>query len=524
MTNRSSTKHKDIDDSALLVHVDIEQVDNSTLVSKHVDIEQVAVEQVDIEQSQEALLVSSSPGFGVLDSGCGRSIIGERTLQSFEQLWRDRNQKIPSRIAEKNLFKYGNGEQEVSQQAVQVPVVLGGRMGSIRAASVKGDAPLLISRAALQKLNAVINFSDSTMTLFTDQRKIPLQTNEAGQFVVRLIDDSAPITDPPEEFQEVMLADEQTVQSTESAKASMSMPEPADELPLDTRQVDEMKAPVRDSSKYQTWSREDSFLTHAVLRTLPSYRQASESLQVPCDAIPSQAIQEVMMVKEVVMDSAQTNLGEPLQRYLEHLAQSDAEHVTGVPESDQVQDSPMPAVKSAEQTKGHDEASEDPTLIDKSPMTPEHAKVHEDPTDVIMQQPSSASGSSSSSGFKANQESQAGSTSYHYGPIRHRVEGKSHGAALYRPSAMKHEDFVDMMREVVPRLLDAAPTGEHKRSPSEAELSTESQPPAQKARPEPSSEVLSVQDVGELMVSWDDPTVEIEIMIAQYMEKKLSKE
>ena len=205
-------------------------------------------------------------------------------------------------------------------------------------------------------------------------------------------------------------------------------------------------------------------------------------------------------------------------------AQSDAEHVTGVPESDQVQDSPMPAVKSAEQTEGHDEVSEDPTLIDKSPMTPEHAKVHEDPTDVIMQQPSSASGSSSSSGFKANQESQAEPTSYQYGPIRHRVEGKSHGAALYRPSAMKHEDFVDMMREVVPRLLDAAPTGEHKRSPSEAELSTESQPPAQKARPEPSSEVLSVQDVGELMVSWDDPTVEIEIMIAQYMEKKLSKE
>ena len=70
-------------------------------------------------------------------------------------------------------------------------------MGSIRAAIVKGDAPLLISRAALQKLNAVINFSDSTMTLFTDQRKIPLQTNEAGQFVVRLIDDSAPITDQP---------------------------------------------------------------------------------------------------------------------------------------------------------------------------------------------------------------------------------------------------------------------------------------------------------------------------------------
>lgn len=35
----------------------------------------------------ETLLVSS-PGFGVLDPGCGRPIIGEKTLQEFERLWK----------------------------------------------------------------------------------------------------------------------------------------------------------------------------------------------------------------------------------------------------------------------------------------------------------------------------------------------------------------------------------------------------------------------------------------------------
>lgn len=82
-----------------------------------------------------------------MDSGCGRSIIGERTLGSFEKLWKERRQIIPSREPEKNLFKYGNGEQEVSHHMVQVPVKLGGRHGSIRAAIVRGDAPLDLSRS-----------------------------------------------------------------------------------------------------------------------------------------------------------------------------------------------------------------------------------------------------------------------------------------------------------------------------------------------------------------------------------------
>ena len=36
------------------------------------------------------VLLVSSPGYGVLDSGCGRAIIGSSTLQSFEKLWAQR--------------------------------------------------------------------------------------------------------------------------------------------------------------------------------------------------------------------------------------------------------------------------------------------------------------------------------------------------------------------------------------------------------------------------------------------------
>ena len=41
-------------------------------------------------QVHETCLVSS-PGFGVLDSGCGKTIIGEQTLSEFQKLWSQQN-------------------------------------------------------------------------------------------------------------------------------------------------------------------------------------------------------------------------------------------------------------------------------------------------------------------------------------------------------------------------------------------------------------------------------------------------
>ena len=66
----------------------------------------------DVPSCVEQCLVSS-PGFGVLDSGCGRSIIGEETLGEFEKMWKDRGIPKPSKpdwLPETNHFRYGNGE------------------------------------------------------------------------------------------------------------------------------------------------------------------------------------------------------------------------------------------------------------------------------------------------------------------------------------------------------------------------------------------------------------------------------
>ncbi|CAK9006752.1 Putative transposon protein [Durusdinium trenchii] len=137
----------------------------------------------------EVLLVSS-PGFGVLDSGRGRSVIGRDTLTEFHQLWRAAGVPIPTEIHEVNHFRFGNGEKETTESVIRLPVTLGGKQGTIRTAIVRGQAPFLISRNALQTLKAVIDFGKQQLTLFEEQVLVPLVTNEAGQFAVKVVGSS----------------------------------------------------------------------------------------------------------------------------------------------------------------------------------------------------------------------------------------------------------------------------------------------------------------------------------------------
>ena len=133
----------------------------------------------------ETLLVSS-PGFGVLDSGCGRTIVGADTLDQFKALWTAQGMEIPDLEPEVNHFKYGNGAQETAESVVRMPVIIAGRKGTIKAAVVRGKAPLLISRPALKTLRARIDFGSDQLCVFDDQVMVPLQTNEAGQYILEL--------------------------------------------------------------------------------------------------------------------------------------------------------------------------------------------------------------------------------------------------------------------------------------------------------------------------------------------------
>ncbi|CAK9075226.1 unnamed protein product, partial [Durusdinium trenchii] len=69
-----------------------------------------------------------------------------------------------------------------------------------------------------------------------------------------------------------------------------------------------------------------------------------------------------------------------------------------------------------------------------------------------------------------DQEKQSSSS---YGPIRRRVDSKSGAPALYRPPVLRQDDFVEIIKEALPQLLEDAISGKPESQPSTTDISME---------------------------------------------------
>ena len=173
---------------------------------------------------EDEILLVSSPGYGVIDSGCGRTIVGASTLKAFERLWTELGWDVPQPFSEVHQFKFGNGEVETSRASIQLPVILANRKGLIRAAIIRGDAPLLLSRTALKSLGASLDFEKDCLHVFG--KAIKLKTNSAGQYIVNLMGEKTE-SPPVVAFTEVMATCEEPSCRDESScgeSAAASIP------------------------------------------------------------------------------------------------------------------------------------------------------------------------------------------------------------------------------------------------------------------------------------------------------------
>ena len=193
-SSSSQSSSKNVSKENAASYVEVEEQQFSFIAS--VGCLRTSVQQLSDRQAQRAqngsvpaeVLLVSSPGFAVLDSGCGKTIIGERTLQQFQQIWSQDGRFGPEFKTEMNVFKFGNGDRETSEQVVVMPIGLAGRYGNVQAAIVKGDAPLLLSRPALKRLGATLDFENDRIKLFSGSVELDLKSNAAGQYVLDVLD------------------------------------------------------------------------------------------------------------------------------------------------------------------------------------------------------------------------------------------------------------------------------------------------------------------------------------------------
>ena len=130
--------------------------------------------------------LTSSPGKGIVDSGCGKTLIGSSTLAAFQAMLKERNLPSGEVYPAENKFRFGNGALETATQSVRLPVGLNGKYGLIEAAVIGGSAPLLLRRPTLEKLTVHLDFQNNKIK-FLDLGSQDMHRNEAGQIVIDLM-------------------------------------------------------------------------------------------------------------------------------------------------------------------------------------------------------------------------------------------------------------------------------------------------------------------------------------------------
>ena len=80
----------------------------------------------------------SSPGCGAIDTGCGRTLIGAQTLQTRNHMLKSQGRRPAEEKEALNRFRFGSGQEEVSNRAARIPVAICGNTGIIDAAIILG--------------------------------------------------------------------------------------------------------------------------------------------------------------------------------------------------------------------------------------------------------------------------------------------------------------------------------------------------------------------------------------------------
>ena len=106
----------------------------------------------------------STPGYignGVIDTGCSHFLIGQSTLEKWEQMltqrWGLRTQRM--QLEKAMTFRFGHDETLETRTLAMLPVGIAGVNGVLRVHVVLGSAPLLLSKEFVRDLGCHIDLT-----------------------------------------------------------------------------------------------------------------------------------------------------------------------------------------------------------------------------------------------------------------------------------------------------------------------------------------------------------------------------
>ena len=129
-------------------------------------------------------LVDDSKGCGILDSGCTKTVCGERWLTDYLDNLSDYEKSMVKEESSPATFTFGDGITVKSRKKLTLPCMIGGVKGKVVTDVVQCDIPLLLSKKSMKSVGMILNFKEDTVKI--GSRTIKLHSTTSGHYALPL--------------------------------------------------------------------------------------------------------------------------------------------------------------------------------------------------------------------------------------------------------------------------------------------------------------------------------------------------
>ena len=134
------------------------------------------------ERSKSEGLLGETLGYGIIDSGCSKTVCGEVWYKChLDAMSSDDSERVVEEPSS-TTFRFGDGKKVTSLKKVTFPALVAGKEVRIAADVVPYEIPLLLSKESLKKCDALLDFSQDTAVLFNSEVKLSVTSN--GHYIV----------------------------------------------------------------------------------------------------------------------------------------------------------------------------------------------------------------------------------------------------------------------------------------------------------------------------------------------------
>ena len=128
----------------------------------------IALLQSCAPKSQDEItgLVAETLSKGVIDSGCTKTVAGERSFNDYLQTLSNEEVQNIQYCGSNAQFRFGDSPHVQSKKKALLPMVMGNKNIKLSTDIVPTDVPLLLSKQTMKTAEADIDFKTDTITLF----------------------------------------------------------------------------------------------------------------------------------------------------------------------------------------------------------------------------------------------------------------------------------------------------------------------------------------------------------------------